>query len=146
LLNVAITRARGALHIFGDLEACRRAGGYLGQLAEQVGAGLAGGERRAAFDSDAEERMAEILDDIGLWYHPHYKEGRYEFDFLVVSPFGNRYDVEVDGLMHWSAESLAQDAVRDGAVEASGYRVIRVAARDIYLRPEVVRGRLARLS
>jgi hypothetical protein len=109
LLNVAITRARGALHI-------------------------------------SEEKVARILDDVGLWHHPHYPEGRYELDFLVVSPFGTRYDVEVDGLQHWTPDGLAHDAVRDRTIESAGYRVVRVAARDIYQRAELVRNRLARLT
>lgn len=33
LLNVAITRARGALHIVGDRRACQAAGGFLGEFA-----------------------------------------------------------------------------------------------------------------
>lgn len=88
--------------------------------------------------------MARILQELGLWYHPHYPEQRYELDFLVVSPFGNRYDVEVDGLTHWTPEQLRGDEVRDKAVESAGYRVIRVAARDIWEREELVRLRLSR--
>jgi very-short-patch-repair endonuclease/RecA/RadA recombinase len=145
LLNVAITRARGALHIFGDLQACRRAGGYLAQLADHVASGQLRGVSATPFDSDAEEKMAAILDQLALWYHHHYPEGRYELDFLVVSPFGTRYDVEVDGLTHWTSEGLAKDAVRDTAVESAGYRVVRVAARDVYEREDLVRLRLARL-
>jgi hypothetical protein len=37
LLNVAVTRARGALHVVGDRGACRAAGGALGKLAAQAG-------------------------------------------------------------------------------------------------------------
>jgi very-short-patch-repair endonuclease len=145
LLNVAITRARGALHIFGDLEACRRAGGYLAQLANHLSGGQVGGGVVRGLDSEAEERMARILQELGLWCHPHYPEQRYELDFLVVSPFGNRYDVEVDGLMHWTPEQLREDEVRDRAVESAGYRVIRVAARDVWEREELVRLRLSRI-
>lgn len=36
LLNVAITRARAALHVVGDAEACRAAGGPLGALASHA--------------------------------------------------------------------------------------------------------------
>lgn len=145
LLNVAITRARGALHVVGDLDSCRRAGSYLAKFAEYVASGSIAGQSTSRFDSPAEERMAELLDEIGVWYLPQYNEGRYRFDFFVVSPFGKRYDIEVDGREHWSHEQLQKDAVRDKTVEALGYQVIRIDARDIFTREHIVRARLSRL-
>jgi superfamily I DNA and/or RNA helicase len=36
LLNVALTRARAALHVVGDLSACVASGGFLGDFASRV--------------------------------------------------------------------------------------------------------------
>lgn len=146
LLNVAITRARGAMHVVGDLNECRLAGSYLSEFAEYVASGNIAGQTEARFDSPAEEHMADILDEIGFWYLPQYPEGRYRFDFLVVSPFGTRYDLEVDGRGHWTAEQMRIDEVRDKVVEDLGYIVIRIDARDLFNREDLVKAWLSRLS
>ncbi|MBU4223046.1 MAG: hypothetical protein KKA10_15755 [Euryarchaeota archaeon] len=146
LLNVAITRARGAMHIVGDLNECKLAGGHLSEFAESVASGNIAGQTEARFDSPAEEHMADLLDEIGLWYLPQFPEERYRFDFLVVSPFGKRYDLEVDGRGHWTAEQMRIDEVRDKVVEGLGYEVIRIEARDLFNREDFIKTRLARLS
>jgi len=145
LLNVAITRARGALHVVGCLDACRAAGKYLARLADYVTSGAIETEDQFRFDSQAEEQMARLLKEMGLWYQPQYPEGPYRFDFLVVSPFGSRYDLEVDGRGHWTSEQLRADEVRDKAIEALGYKVIRVSARDLLANEALVRTWLARM-
>jgi len=146
LLNVAITRARGAMHVVGDLNECKLAGSYLSEFAEYVVSGNTAGQTEARFDSPAEEHMADLLEEIGLWYLPQYPEGRYRFDFLVVSPFGTRYDLEVDGRGHWTAEQIRIDEVRDKVVKDLGYNVIRIDARDLFNREDFVKARLERLS
>ncbi|HHY37694.1 MAG TPA: AAA family ATPase [Clostridia bacterium] len=145
LLNVAITRARGALHVVGDLNACENAGGYLGEFARYTAFGDVSGTSFVSFGSPAEEEMADLLKKVGLWYLPQYKEGRYRFDFLVVSPLGLRYDLEVDGREHWTPEQVRTDEVRDKAVQSLGYRVLRVDARDVFSRKDVVWNMLLRL-
>jgi len=145
LLNVAITRARGVLHVVGDLAACRGAGGYLAEFADYVAQGGGGSATTAPFESPAEERMAELLTESGLWYRPQFEEGRHRLDFLVVSPLGTRYDLEVDGRAHCTPEQIHADQVRDSFMEARGYRVVRVAARDVFNREDAVVRLLARL-
>jgi len=145
LLNVAITRARGALHIFGNAEACRKVGGFLGAFAEYALGSSRNSGGRHSFESPAEEKLAELLSEAGLWYRPQYREGRYKLDFFVVSPFGTRYDLEVDGRQHWSAEQLSYDRVRDDAIQERGYTIIRIDAREILAQPEKVRLLLSRL-
>ena len=66
LLNVAITRARGALHIVGCLDACSASGMYLASLADYVTSGAMETQDKFRFGSQAEERMAELLKEIGL--------------------------------------------------------------------------------
>jgi very-short-patch-repair endonuclease len=129
----------------GCLDACRAAGKYLARLADYVTSGVTETQDKFRFDSQAEEQMAELLKEMGLWYQPQYPEGPYRFDFLVVSPFGSRYDLEVDGRGHWTSEQLYADEVRDKAIEALGYRVIRVSARDLLAKEALVRTWLARM-
>lgn len=148
LLNVAITRARGALHIFGNAEVCREVGGFLGKFAEYATATRRDSEHGCGhlFQSPPEEKLAELLDSVGLWYFRQYEEGHYRLDFFVVSPFGTRYDLEVDGRQHWSPEQISRDEVRDKKLEEAGYRIIRIDARQILRQPERVLSLLSRLA
>ena len=90
--------------------------------------------------------MAELLRKAGLWFHHHFKEGRDELDFLVVSPFGTRYDLEVDGKQHNSPEQIRSDNVRDKRIEATGYKVVRVSARDVFNSEPAIVDLLLRLT
>jgi very-short-patch-repair endonuclease len=148
LLNVAITRARGALHVVGDRAACRKfEGSHLERFASAAFAvGATGGNGSAsAAESPAETRMAEMLAETGLWYAPQHNVGRYRLDFLVVTPFGTRYDVEVDGRGHRTTEAVRNDEVRDAAVRASGLKVLRVDARRIFREETAIHELLRRL-
>lgn len=145
LLNVAITRARGALHIIGDVDACLIAGGFLAEFARYSSESKQKAGPRHPFDSPAEEKLAELLDSVGIWYHPQYSEGRYRLDFFVVSPFGTRYDLEVDGRQHWTSERLSYDEVRDKTLEEVGYKIIRIKARDVLSDADKVRLFLTKL-
>jgi len=136
----------GALHVVGDASACSGAGGFLGAFAKYALTAARSPEAAACrFDSPAEERLAQILDEMGLWYLPQHREGPYRLDFFVVSPLGTRYDIEVDGRHHWSAERFARDEVRDRAVRRAGCRVVRIDSRLIFEHPEGVRSMLSRL-
>lgn len=143
LLNVSITRARGALHVVGDRHACREAGGFLAELATNAGAAAAGAP--AVFESPAEIRMAELLGEAALWYAPQQQLGRYRLDFLVVTPCGGRYNIEVDGRQHLTEDAIRKDEIRDAAVAAAGIRVVRVSARQVFARGESVSAMLRRL-
>ncbi len=144
LLNVAITRARGALHIVGDKEACSRAGGYLGKLTQSLTDNVA--QKNAVEVSNHPVQVIHrILNKLGLWNQREYPVQRYFLDFFVVSPFGRRYDIEVDGLQHLSAEKIRDDDVRDRNVTAAGFHVIRIHARDVNQKLDLVEQRLKRL-
>lgn len=145
LMNVSITRARGALHVFGNSEECQKSGGFLGAFAEYAIRSRKGFKGERSFRSPAEEKLAEILDKLGLWYSPQYKEGRYNLDFFVVSPFGTQYDLEVDGRQHWAPEQFNYDGVRDKVLENAGYKIIRITAGDIFKKPKAVNSLLSRL-
>jgi very-short-patch-repair endonuclease len=145
LLNVAVTRARGALHVVGDMSACLEAGGSLAEFAAFVQAGLAAGAPGEQTESPAEQAVADMLCELGLWHKSQYPLGRYRLDFLVVSPTGTRYDVEVDGRGHLTDEAVRSDAARDGFVTGQGIKVLRVDARSVFRRPEQVKTALSRL-
>lgn len=147
LLNVALTRARGALHVVGDYQTCLKSGGSLAKFAEHVSEILGDiNQSNKSFESPAEEKFAELLNKVGLWYQTQYKEGRYRLDFFVVSPFGTRYNLEVDGRQHLSPEQLANDEIRDKNLEDLGYKVIRFEAKTIFERPQDVKDVLYRLT
>jgi len=145
LLNVAITRARGALHIVGDRRACLAAGGFLGEFADSVGSPAPAPGTPPVFEWPAETRMAELLAEAGLWYAPQHKLGRYRLDFLVVTPCGGRYNIEVDGGQHLMDKAVRSDEIRDASVTAAGIRVLRVSARRLFEQEESVRAILRRL-
>jgi very-short-patch-repair endonuclease len=145
LLNVAITRARAALHVVGDLRACVAAGGFLGDFAVAARDSSDARDPMLLFESPAETRMAELLGEVGLWFAPQHTIDRYRLDFLVVTPFGNRYDLEVDGRGHRTDEAIRRDEARDAALTAKGLRVLRVDARHIFEREGQVRTVLQRL-
>jgi hypothetical protein len=147
LLNVAITRARGALHVVGDRNACLAAGGCLGAFAAAVGDGGGGSHRRLerAPQSPATARMADLLAESGLWAIPQVPLGAHHLDFLTVVPFGTRYDIEVDERESLSDAALQSDEVRDAAVVAAGIEVLRIEARQVLLREDAIRQLLQRL-
>lgn len=126
LLNVAITRARGALHVVGDLKACRAAGGYLARFAEWATG--AGPVHPMPVLSRAEQVMAELLRQHKLWFRPHVVIDGFELDFLVVGRWGGRYNLEVDGSHHRSEAAAVADRRRDTVLTQRGLQVIRIPA------------------
>lgn len=145
LLNVAITRARGALHVVGDRGACLAAGGCLGAFAAAAGDAAGRRQARQGPGSPATARMAALLAEAGLAAEPQVSLGAHHLDFLAVMPFGARYDVEVDGRESLSAAALRSDEVRDAALEAAGIKVLRIEARQVLLQEHAIRKLLQRL-
>ncbi len=159
LLNVAITRARGALHVVGDRGACLAAGGCLGAFAAAAGGDDGGRDcdrdpgadsgihRRAqrAPESPAAARLADLLEEAGLWVVPQAPLGGHRLDFLAVTPSGTRYDVEVDGRARLTDDARRGDEARDAAVAAAGIKVLRIEARQVLLQEPAIRQLLQRL-
>lgn len=145
LLNVAITRARAALHVVGDIEFCLAAGEKLGAFAKSARDGWGSTFDSSVFESAAEARVAELLGEVGLWFVPQHQLDHYRLDFLVVTPFGTRYDVEVDGRGHLIEEAVRRDEIRDAALKAVGLKVLRLDARRIFNHEDQIRAVLRRL-
>lgn len=145
LLNVAITRARAALHVVGDMQANFEAGGKLGDFAAFVQAGIQTTSAIQETESPAEQAVADMLRELGIWHKCQYDIRRYRLDFLVVSPLGIRYDLEVDGRGHLADEALRADEIRDAFVQREGLKVMRIDARNVFNRGESVKMILARI-
>ena len=64
---------------------------------------------------------------------------------MLNSSSGERYDVEVDGDIHLTADAIKHDERRDAYVESKGLQILRFAARDVIHKPELIKERLARI-
>jgi len=142
LLNVSITRARAALHIVGDLAAAKGAGGRLAELAFHV-TDVTSDEHVP--ETEEERQVALVLGSLGLHYRPQVRIGKYRVDFEVISPFGTRWVIEIDGAQHLAADSLDRDAARDSFLTDAGYHVLRISNRSVRTESESVRAILERL-
>jgi len=79
-----------------------------------------------------EKELWRRLRDHLLGFHirrQHVLLGRYIADFYCADA---RLCIEVDGDSHAEPDQVEYDADRTGALEAEGYRVIRIANRDIF--------------
>ena len=133
LVNVAVTRAREALFVVGDLDFCRNQKGIIGQLIKYCD-GIQK-IRDAEYTSNEEMELYEwmVLDNIQPKVHQII--GDLEVDFLLENA-GIKLVVEVDGGQH--DDQKAEDAARDAFLQARGYDVLRVPTREIQETPAIV--------
>lgn len=145
LFNVAITRARGLLHVVGDRSAASASGvDYLVRFSEHV-AGLdlqsprAGGSESDGLGPDyptvsRPERVSEwervlyrALYAAGVRPIPQYSVEQYDLDFALI--IGNRrLNVEVDGERYhrsWTGELCVRDQLRNQRLIELGWEVKR---------------------
>jgi very-short-patch-repair endonuclease len=146
LFNVAITRARGLLHVVGDRAAASTSGvDYLAAFAGYV-AGLAGaaGGRHESPDlmslgadyppvfrpeqvSDWERVLYRALYAAGVRPIPQYSVEQYDLDFAVI--VGDRMlNIEVDGERYhrsWTGELCLRDQLRNQRLIELGWEVKR---------------------
>jgi very-short-patch-repair endonuclease len=147
LFNVAITRARGQLHVVGDLAFAAHSGvQYLEQFAAYA-ADLQGHHRQAegrAVDPaelgpdypavrhpervnlEVEPMFYRALFAAGLRPIPQYSVEQYDLDFALVDG-DRRLDLEVDGRQHrlWTGEQCLRDRIRDMRLIELGWEVKR---------------------
>ena len=127
-LNVAISRARAIVLIFGDLSFARS-----GAVRELERLAARATEPRAArgegtFDSWPERRMAEALAGRKLAAHPQYEIAGRRLDFALFGANGVKLDLEVDGRRwHMDADGgrKIDDHWRDAQLRALGWQVRR---------------------
>lgn len=144
LFNVAITRARGLLHVVGDRSAAESCGvDYLVSFVAYV-SGLRGQRQVLAlpngeFGSDyplvaRPEQVSEwervfyrALRGAGVRPIPQYSVEQYDLDFAIVSG-DRRLNVEVDGERYhrsWTGELCMRDQLRNQRLIELGWEVKR---------------------
>jgi len=144
LFNVAITRARGLLHVVGDRAAASTCGvSYLAQFSEYVsGLGTDGHETAPAAASsgpdyptvarpdrvsDWERVLYRALYKAGLRPLPQYGVDQYDLDFALI--VGERkLNIEVDGERYhrsWTGELCLRDQLRNQRLIEMGWEVRR---------------------
>ena len=135
LINVAVTRARRALFVVGDLDACEQQDGIMSELALYCRS-----VELLRSTSDAELELFSWLCLKGWNPAVHPMIGDLEVDFVLESRSGVRLAIEVDG-REFHESRTARDRGRDAFLTAEGYRVHRIPARAVLETPfEVVRG------
>ena len=129
--NVAITRAREALFVVADFDVCVQQEGILRKLAlycKDI--------ELLRSTSPAELELFTWMVMRGWDLEVHKRIGDIEVDFLLNGVHGSRIVVEVDGDQHLSTPE--QDRARDAYLQAHGYTVLRVRAREVMETPHEV--------
>ncbi|GAB4154402.1 MAG: hypothetical protein Kow00107_04520 [Planctomycetota bacterium] len=128
LINVAITRAREALFVVGDIDYCLQQEGILRKLA------LYCRDIQMLRDTSAAELELFSWMVVKGWEPKvHPRVGDIEVDFILESNSGDRIAIEVDGRQH--EESIEQDRARDAYLQGQGYEVLRIPAREVLETP-----------
>ncbi|MDO8151243.1 AAA domain-containing protein [Isoptericola sp. b408] len=135
LVNVAVSRAKRALVIFGDSAEVRNVPVPTLHLLFDAASGASGPAVRdeltdvAMLHSEAEKRLFEALSRRGFVPRAKVIVEGYELDF-VIDAAGGRLNVEVDGTHHRDARGRQrrQDLSRDRVLERLGMTVLRVPA------------------
>ncbi len=126
LWNVAVSRARAALHVFGNKEACRTCGAaHLVALAERSEAPSEEFVHTGQFDSVWERKFFDALKHAGINTVSQYPLVGKRLDLAIPSL---KIDIEVDGeKYHRDASGMrkAEDLWRDMTIKASGWTPIR---------------------
>ncbi len=97
----AVAAARAGLHIVGDADACRAAGGAVGLLVDHISHDMLKAEQ-SAVGRTAEPTLHGMLDRVGL----HHR--RRPWGHAVTGRFGGRYALVLDG----AADAIAEAADR----------------------------------
>ena len=128
LINVAITRAKEALFLVGDVDYWCQQEGILRKL------GLYCKDIKLLRDtSPAELELFSWMVVRGWEPQVHPRIGDLEVDFVLRAPGGERIVIEVDGHQH--KDATEQDRARDAFLVGQNYRVLRVQARDVLETP-----------
>ena len=127
LFNVAVTRARAVLHVFGDRTWAQASEvRFIRELARRCGATPRADVGRAAYESPWEERLDVALAAAGIPTIPQHPVAGRRLDLAVVTP--QKLDIEVDGeTFHRMASGRRKDddLWRDLQMQALGWKVRR---------------------
>ena len=123
LINVALTRARRRMVIVGDIHACQVNDTALRELARYVGRMEEGG-----FESPLQMEVVEALRQRGIRAKAGVEAAGHRLD-IAVEDGEFRLDIECDGAAFPRNSEVKSH--RDRAVEAAGWTVIRLSAREL---------------
>lgn len=146
IFNVGITRARGALVVVGDADACRSSDvEYLSAFSKYV-ADLTQPTKPVAppapdvlttdYPPVAQPRLVSDWEKV-LWAAmvkaslrpvPQYDVDAYILDFALIRPNGRRLNIEVDGERYhrdWDGELIRRDQLRNLRMIEMGWDVMR---------------------
>ena len=140
LLNVAASRARRALVVFGHPTAARD--NDVPTLASLRTAALEGPATAGAswaLHSEAESRLNDAMHRAGLAPVLKPNEQGFELDFAIVTP-SVRLNIEVDGSQHLDerGRQRRQDLARDRVLAGVGWDVVRYPAWRCMSEPDAV--------
>ena len=147
LFNVAITRARGILHVVGDRETASSCGvdyleafaAYVARLSDHQSRQYQPVQQETSFDSnyptvanpervsDWERLFYRALYDAGVRSLPQYRVEQYDLDFAVIVG-QRRLNIEVDGERYhrsWTGELCLRDQLRNQRLIELGWEVKR---------------------
>jgi superfamily I DNA and/or RNA helicase len=122
LLNVAITRARNALVIFGDVNYCMQTTGIHKKFLKYC-LSVEESNLQPDFESRSEQVFYDALKSAGLNFEYQVPIGRYRADFILKQE-DKFLCIELDGEQHNQAKSY--DHSRDRYFEELGYTVLRI--------------------
>lgn len=83
--------------------------------------------RRFRGETTLESRVREALAALGIRFEQEFAVGRWSIDFALIE-LG--IALEADGA-YWHEASVTRDRKRDAALETAGWRVVRLAERDV---------------
>jgi len=129
LINVAVTRAREALFLVGNLSCCRQQPGILGKLASYA-------EQVEILRKTSQEELELFSWMVIQGWAPevHPVIGDIEVDFTIKHE-GRNIAIEVDGTQHdWNTVA---DSARDAYLKGRGFMVVRIPARAVRETPAV---------
>ena len=126
LLNVAASRARRALVVFGHPTAAAEFSPTLGSLRAAAIEGPATADAAWAIHSESEARLLKAMYSAGLAPALKPSEQGFELDFAIVTP-SIRLNIEVDGSQHRDerGRQRRRDIARDRVLEGLGWTVVR---------------------
>lgn len=130
--NVAVSRARNLLHIFGDLEWARnceiRTLSNLARASEESAKQLPSEVRTDLIGPVWEPKLAEAMSRAGIEFQQQYPACGMYLDFGLFPKDGRKINVEVDGETYHrdrDGNLRAEDIQRDLTLRANGWTVQR---------------------
>ncbi|BAN04399.1 AAA domain-containing protein [Ilumatobacter coccineus] len=144
LLNVAASRARRALVVFGHPTAADEHNPTLSSLRRAAIDGPPTQDASWALHSESEARLYDALHQAGLAPAVKPYEEGFELDFAIITP-SIKLNIEVDGSQHRDkrGRQRRRDIARDRILSELGWTVLRYSSWECMKTPDVVANDIA---